>query len=65
MEIVVINKRTGSIVPFRLSENGEIIFNSTDPRDTDEDCYVTTWDNIYIKNQLRKERFNAKRKNIS
>lgn len=51
---VVINKFSRKFVPFKLGEYGEIIITSYDERDTDESCYVTTWNNIYLANVKRK-----------
>ena len=49
--IVVINKKTGDMVPYRIDpHNKSIIIVSTNPADDDESCMVTTWDEITEKN---------------
>jgi hypothetical protein len=50
IDTVVFNVKTKTFVDFRYRKNGEIELNSTDPRDNDLDCIVTTWANIYGKN---------------
>jgi len=48
--IVVLNKETGDLVPYRVGKDEDIVIVSTDPKDTDDSCYVTTWDEITSKN---------------
>lgn len=56
-DTIVFNTVTRNFVPYRVnSKTGEIIITSKDDRDTDLNCIVTTWDNIYRKNLEIKSR---------
>lgn len=54
-EIVVYNPVTQNFVPFLVdTATGEIIINSTNPKDDDENCVVTTWKNVSLLYNKRK-----------
>ena len=56
-DIVIFNTITKNFVPFRVNgKTGEIIITSKDDKDTDLNCIVTTWDNIYRRNLEIKSR---------
>ena len=48
-EIQVFNPTTQLFVPFRVDKvTKEIIIVSTNPRDNDDTCIVTTWKNVHL-----------------
>ena len=54
-DVVVFNKKTRNFVGFKLdSRTGEVIITSGELEDTDTNCIVTTWKNIYVENLEKK-----------
>jgi len=47
-EVVVYNIETNEFVPFVYKGKGEIAIVSTDPRDTEDSCIVTRWENLHL-----------------
>jgi hypothetical protein len=45
-EMIVYNVVTDDFVSWMLDPTGEIIITSSDPVDTEDNCVVTTWNNL-------------------
>ena len=55
--LVIYNKATRDFVPYRIDPlTGEVVIKSPNPKDSDLNCIVTTWENIYQRNLEKKGR---------
>lgn len=59
-DFIIYNPKTKQEVPYKIID-GEIIITSTNPKDNDETCIVTTYENIHLFLVEEKKRKHGKK----